>query len=189
MIADIAKKLYYSEIVFLDDDKTLDKCNGYSVVGTTSDIDNYQSYDFIVAIGNSEIRKKIQNQLTNKDIDIVTLVHPNAVIGENVVLGEGTVVMAGAVINPCVTIGNGCIINTCASVDHDCVVGDFAHVSVGAHVAGTVTIGENTCIGAGATVINNVNICGGCTIGAGSVVVKDITETGTYIGVPVKRLK
>ena len=189
VIADIAKKLNYSEIVFLDDDTTLVECNGYRVVGTTTDIKNYKSYKFIVAIGNAGIRKKIQNQLTNENLKITTLVHPNAVIGENVVLGEGTVVMAGAVVNPCVTIGNGCIINTCASVDHDCVIGDFAHVSVGAHVAGTVIIGENTWIGAGATIINNLNICGSCMIGAGAVVVKDITEKGTYIGVPAKRLK
>ena len=53
-----------------------------------------------------------------------------------------------------------------------------------------MTIGNSTWIGAGATVSNNVNICGECTIGAGAVVVKDITEPGTYIGVParIKRL-
>ena len=189
VIADIAKKLDYSEIVFLDDDTTVVECNGYRVVGTTKDVKNYKSCEFIVAIGNAGIRKKIQNQLTNENLKITTLVHPNAVIGENVVLGKGTVVMAGAVVNPCVTIGNGCIINTCASVDHDCVIGDFAHVSVGSHIAGTVTIGECTWIGAGATIINNSNICGSCMIGAGAVVVKDITEQGTYIGVPAKRLK
>ena len=87
-------------------------------------------------------------------------------------------------------IGQGCIINTASSVDHDCVLGDFVHVAVGAHLCGTVTIGNATWIGAGATVSNNVNICGECTIGAGAVVVKDITEPGTYIGVParIKRL-
>ncbi len=62
----------------------------------------------------------------------------------------------------------------------------FCHVAVGAHLCGTVTIGNATWIGAGATVSNNVNICGECTIGAGAVVVKDITEPGTYIGVPAR---
>lgn len=186
VIADIAKKLDYNEIVFLDDDTTLVECNGYRVVGTTKDVKSYKSYEFVVAIGNAEIRKKIQNQLSNENITIATLVHPNAVIGENVVLGEGTVVMAGAVVNPCVTIGNGCIINTCTSVDHDCVIGDFAHISVGAHIAGTVTIGECTWIGAGATIINNLNICGSCMIGAGAVIINNIDEPGTYVGVPAR---
>lgn len=63
---------------------------------------------------------------------------------------------------------------------------DFCHVSVGAHLSGTVVVGTGTWIGAGATVINNVNICGKCMIGAGTVVIKDIDEPGTYIGVPAK---
>ena len=124
-----------------------------------------------------------------KLLHIVSLVHPSAVIAPNVKIGVGTVVMAGAVINPWTKIGQGCIINTCASVDHDCRIGDFVHVSVGAHVAGTVIIGDNTWVGAGATVSNNIEIVEDCMIGAGAVVIADITEHGTYVGVPAKKLK
>ena len=81
-------------------------------------------------------------------------------------------------------IGHSVIVNTCASVDHDCAVGDYVHIAVGAHLCGAVRVEKGTWIGAGATVRNNVNICGGCMIGAGAVVVKDITEKGTYKGVP-----
>ena len=97
--------------------------------------------------------------------------------------------MAGVVINPGAQIGKGCIINTSSSVDHDCQIEDYVHISVGAHLSGTIEVGERTWIGAGATVSNNVNICGGCTIGAGAVVVKDITESGTYVGVPAKKIR
>ena len=97
--------------------------------------------------------------------------------------------MAGAVINPGAQIGIGCIINTSSSVDHDCVVEDYVHISVGAHLSGTVRVGKGTWIGAGAIVSNNINICGGCMIGAGAVVIKDIAEPGTYVGVPAKKLR
>ena len=96
--------------------------------------------------------------------------------------------MAGAVINPGVGIGKGCIINTCSSVDHDCDVGDYVHIAVGSHLCGTVSVGDGTWIGAGATVINNVFICSDCMIGAGAVVVNDIQESGTYVGVPARRI-
>ena len=76
-----------------------------------------------------------------------------------------------------------------SSIDHDCWIGDFSHISVGAHVAGTVSIGNSSWIGAGATVINDVNICGECMIGAGTVVINNIEESGTYIGVPAKRIE
>ena len=79
--------------------------------------------------------------------------------------------------------------NTCASVDHDCCLGDYVHVSVGAHVAGTVIIGNSTWIGAGAVVNNNLHITDSCMIGAGAVVINDIVERGTYVGVPARKLK
>jgi sugar O-acyltransferase (sialic acid O-acetyltransferase NeuD family) len=95
--------------------------------------------------------------------------------------------MAGAVVNPYTEIGQGCIINTCASVDHDCRIGDYVHVSVGAHVAGTVIIGDNSWVGAGATISNNIEIVEDCMIGAGAVVVKNIEESATYIGIPARK--
>lgn len=189
VVADIAKKNGYKKIIFLDDDLSRAECSGYKVVGSIKDILLYKEYDFIIAIGNAVIRKKIHTQLANKGLSITKLIHPNAVIAENVDIGEGTVVAAGAVINPSVTIGKGCIINTGATVDHDNRIGDFVHISVGSHLAGTVSVGAYTMIGAGTTVINNINICERCMVGAGAVVIKDIEESGTYVGVPARRVK
>lgn len=187
VIADIAVKNNYEEIVFLDDDETLKECAGFPVTGKSNATEEYRDWEFIVAIGNAAIRQRIQNQLSG--YKIATLIHPNAVISRRVKLGEGSVVMAGSVINSDATIGKGCIINTASSVDHDCKIGDYSHISVGAHVAGTVVIGDRTWIGAGSVVSNNVNICDDCMIGAGAVVVKNINESGTYIGIPARKIK
>lgn len=182
VIADIAVLNGYKEIVFLDDNPNVQECAGFPVAGTSVDVAKYPEYDVIVAIGNASIRKQMHEKLN--DNRLVTLIHPKAVISRRVVIGKGTVIMAGAIINSDTKIGEGCIINTGASVDHDCRVGDFVHVSVGAHVAGTVIIGNETWIGAGATVSNNIEICGECMIGAGAVVIRIIKEKGTYTGVP-----
>lgn len=188
VVADIAERNGYTDIVFLDDNQQVTSCGIYKVVGECKDALNYKDADFIVAIGNAKVRRKIQSEFTEMGLHIVSLIHPAAVIAQNVKIGIGTVVMAGAVVNPYTEIGQGCIINTCASVDHDCRIGDFAHISIGAHVAGTVTIKENTWIGAGATISNNIEIVADCTIGAGAVVVHDIQETGTYIGIPARKI-
>ena len=150
-------------------------------------MDKYSDYDVIVAIGNASIRKKIHKKVGEDRL--TTLIHPQSVISRRVTIGKDTVVMAVAIVNSDTKIGEGCIINTGASVDHDCSIGDFVHVSVGAHVAGTVTIGNGTWVGAGATVSNNIEICEVCMIGAGALVIKNIKENGTYIGVPVKKMK
>ncbi|MBQ1250523.1 MAG: NeuD/PglB/VioB family sugar acetyltransferase, partial [Clostridia bacterium] len=150
---------------------------------------SYTDHDFIVAIGNNVVRRKVQHRLTEQGLRVVSLVHPHAVIAEDVQIGSGTVVMAGAVVNPAGAIGRGCIINTGATVDHDNVIEDFVHISVGSHLAGTVCVGTETMVGAGAVVSNNVKICGGCMIGAGAVVVRDIQEAGTYVGVPARKIR
>lgn len=183
VVADIAALNGYKDIVFLDNDPEIKTCIGYPVLGPdkmTSEIDG----DVFVAVGNAETRKRLMERDKAKLFPV--LIHPNAIVAKGVELGAGTVVMAGAVINPEAQIGKGCIINTSSSVDHDCVVGDYVHISVGAHLSGTVVVGTETWIGAGATVSNNINICGGCMIGAGAVVVKDLEKPGIYVGVPAR---
>ena len=183
VIADIARKNGYKEIVFLDDNENIQVCGNYPVIGESAKAENMDA-DIIIGIGNASIRKRIQEMVP--EANLVTLIHPNAVVAEDVMVGAGTVIMAGAVINPGTKIGKGCIINTCASVDHDCDIGDYVHVAVGSHVCGTVSVGNQTWIGAGATVINNIYICPECMIGAVAVVIKNIIQNGTYIGIPAK---
>ena len=186
VVADIAVNCGYRNIAFLDDSELTVECAGFPVVGRTTDVEALpDDADCIVAVGNAEVRKRIQNRA---HASVATLIHPNAVIGRGVEIGKGSVVMAGAVINPYARIGEGCIVNTCASVDHDCIVDDYAHISVGAHLAGSVHIGAGTWVGVGATVSNNISICHNCMIGAGAVVVRDIDVVGTYVGIPAKAL-
>lgn len=180
VVAEIAKLNGYDEIVFLDDNPSVNTCGSYPVVGPTS---KETEGDAIVAIGNGRIRESL-----SKKHKLVTLIHPNAVIAGDVLIGVGTVVMPGAVINPGTTIGKGCIINTSSSVDHDCIIGDFVHIAVGAHLCGAVFVDKQTWIGAGAIISNNLHICNNCMIGAGAVVVNNIDEPGTYIGVPAKKV-
>ena len=183
VVADIAKKNGYEEIVFLDDNEELRECGQYPVAGKSEKYKEYAG-DVFVAIGNAQIRQRISESIQEKNIPV--LVHPGAIVADDVFLGEGTVVMAGAVINPGTVIGKGCIINTCSSVDHDGSVGDYVHIAVGAHLSGTVAVGSRSWIGAGAIASNNVSICEDCMIGAGAVVVKNISKEGTYVGCPAK---
>lgn len=169
----------------MDDDESIYECGSYPIVGKSSEVGKIDA-DVIIGIGNAGVRKRIQESIP--DEKMATLIHPDAVVAEDVVMGAGTVVMAGAVINPGARIGKGCIINTCSSVDHDCEVGDYVHIAVGSHLCGTISVGDGTWIGAGATVSNNVSICSDCMFGAVAVIVNDIKKSGTYLGVPARRI-
>ncbi|MBQ7255549.1 MAG: acetyltransferase [Oscillospiraceae bacterium] len=186
VIADIAKWNGYQNIVFLDADKSKKNCGKYQVIGTENMLADL-SGDIIVAIGNAADRRKIQERIDRSRI--ATLIHPDAFVADDVIIGKGTVIMAGAVINSGAIIGESCIINTCASVDHDCILSDYVHISAGAHIAGTVKIHSNTWIGVGVSVSNDIEIAGNCVVGAGAAVVQNIAIPGTYVGVPAVCVK
>lgn len=191
VVADIALKMNkWQQIAFVDDDESLKSSLDFEVLGTSKDIEPYiKDWDVFIAIGNNSIREKIQNELQVQGATFPTLIHPNAVLGEEVEIAGGTVVMAGVVINPSTKVGKGCIINTAASIDHDNVIEDFVHISPGVHLAGTVKIGKGVWLGIGSIVSNNITIVDNCIIGAGGTVVNNIKKTGLYIGVPVKKMK
>ncbi len=187
VIADIALKTGYEVVGFLDDNETVEENCGFPVLGKTKDIVKYKDQcKFVIAIGNNSIREKVAEQY---NVQWATLIHPTAVLGINVQVGEGTVVMANAVINPCASIGKHCIINTGAIVEHDNDLEDYVHISPNATLAGTVCIGRKTHIGVGACVKNNITIAGNVVVGAGAAVVKDITDAGVYVGVPARRMR
>lgn len=172
---------------FLDDHATTPVA-GLPILGGIDDYRRFPHAAFVVAIGNATARRQVVQRLDG--VRWHTVIHPAAVVSPmEVSVGEGTVILAGAVVNPGAQIGCHSIINTAAVVEHDNRIGEFAHVSVGARLAGTVSVGDNTWVGIGATVSNNLSICADCLLGAGTVVVRDIDRPGTYVGVPARRLR
>lgn len=186
VIADIAMKIGYKDIVFVDDNAIGD-CLGYPIVGTCEIIESLNEHknDFVIAVGNNKIRRRIAEQY---NVNWVSLIHPSAQIGADVKIGVGTVIMANAVLNPCSTVGKHCIINTSSVIEHDNIIGDYVHISPKAALGGKVRIGDGTHIGIGAVVRNNITVCDDCTVGAGAVVIKNLTESAVYIGVPAKTM-
>jgi sugar O-acyltransferase (sialic acid O-acetyltransferase NeuD family) len=190
VVADIALKMKkWNTIAFLDDDENKKSSLGLNVLGPTKNMLTYiNEWDIFVAIGDNAIRQQIYERLEKMGASIPVLIHPTAVIGEEVEIGPGTVLMAGTIINCSTKIGKACIINTGSTIDHDNHIEDYVHISPGVHLAGTVKVGQGSWLGIGSVVSNNVSITGNCIVGAGSVVLKDIKESGIYVGAPVRRL-
>lgn len=186
VIADIIEKNGDKVLGFLDDGTDKTHIFDYPVLGKTADCVNYPDKMFIIAIGNNGVRKKIAE---NYKLKYYTAIHPSAVISRNVIIGEGTCVMALSVINADTIIGKHCIINSGSVVEHDNELCDYVHLSPKAVLCGTARVGEGTHIGGGAVVKNNTSITGGCVIGVGAAVVEDIDKEGTYVGVPARKVK
>lgn len=143
---------------------------------------------YLVALGDNWRRRKVVREIEREapTIEPAKAVHPDACVSETAYVEGGSVVMAGAVINPGVTIGEHCIINSASSVDHDCTLESFSSVAPGATLGGSVTVGELSAICLGADVVNDTRIGSGSIIGAGAVVLDDIPADVVAHGVPAE---
>jgi sugar O-acyltransferase (sialic acid O-acetyltransferase NeuD family) len=191
VVADIVRLCGEYEIVgFLDDvDQArhgTDFC-GAPVLGGREQLDGLreEGVDHVICgVGDNRARVALAKIARAKGFRFVTAVHPRATIASDVHVGAGSVVAAGAVINPAASIGEHVIINTCASVDHDCTAGDGTHIGPGARLGGGVTVERGAWLGIGAVVKDHVVIGAHAVIGAGSVVIADIPALAVAYGVP-----
>ncbi len=129
VVADaVVKENKFELMGFADDSVSVGTIiyGNYKVICNSTDL-NKHAEGFILAIGNNKIRAEKYNALKS-DMIPVTIVHPFSSLASNVIIGEGTVILAGVVINASVVIGENCIINSKALVDHDSIIGNHSHL-------------------------------------------------------------
>lgn len=168
------------------------KCGKYEVIGDESLLATREDLSKgIVAIGDNWIRRTVRNRIAEltPDFKFITAVHPKSIIADDVELGDGTVVMAGAIINPGTKIGEHCIINTGAILDHDNQIDDYCAILPGATIGGEVSIGEGSVVAIGATIIHGITIGKHTVVGAGATVVNDTDSNIVAIGTPARKVK
>jgi len=98
---------------------------GYKVLGRQENLEKLiYEYDIeggVISIGDNWIRYHVYNQIKElvPNFNFVNAIHPSVIIGENVKIGKGVVMMAGCIINPKSKIGNFTFFATGAQVEHD----------------------------------------------------------------------
>lgn len=137
-----------------------------------------------IAIGSNIVRERLGSEAR----ELVSIVHPAAMIAGSAHVAGGAFIAACAVLGPDARLAEGVILNHGAVVDHDCAIAAYAHVAPGAVLGGGVVVGARTLVGAGATVLPGVVIGNDVTIGAGAVVLRDIGDGETWAGNPATRL-
>lgn len=181
---------YVVEALFDDDPAKLGiSIMGVPVRGCLQDIEHNPETAIwgIVAIGDNLVRQRVATQLGR--VKWRTLIHPHSWVDLSTKVGVGTLICAGAILQPAVEIGNHCIVNTSASLDHDSKLGDYVHVAPGARVAGSVEVGEGTLLGMGCCILPNRRIGAYSVVGAGAVVTQDVPDRVVAAGVPARVIR
>ncbi|HVM48662.1 MAG TPA: NeuD/PglB/VioB family sugar acetyltransferase [Candidatus Acidoferrum sp.] len=165
---------------------------GYRVLGRQEEllrlIREHDLYGGLITIGDNWERKHAYDAIhtIKPDFVFVNTIHPSALIGRDVELGVGNLIMAGAIINPGARIGNFCFVATGAQVEHDNVMHDFSSISAGSITGGKVEIGKYSAITLGVTIADRLKIGENTVIGSGSLVLDDVPDNVLAYGSPAK---
>jgi sugar O-acyltransferase (sialic acid O-acetyltransferase NeuD family) len=188
VVADALQQCGSNVIGFIDDTTSLQGTSllGLPIFGPIDSLPRIEHDAVIVAIGDNGQRRRLTESLLAKGEHFATAIHPFSSIAPSAVIGEGSMISAGAVVQPRAVLGRGVLINTRSSVDHDSVIGDFAHISPGVTIGAKVQIGAETLIAMGATVVSDMRVGSGAIVGAGAVVVSEIADGLTAMGVPAR---
>jgi len=139
-----------------------------------------------LGIGSSSIRKAVVERIRQMSCDVKfpTIIHPSAILGARVEIGEGTLIQAGCLLTCDITIGRFVVLNIGVGLSHDVQVADFATIGPRSHFTGATSCGASAEVGAGTLVIPGRSIGEAAITGAGAVVVRDILQRTKAVGVP-----
>ncbi|MGV6832152.1 MAG: NeuD/PglB/VioB family sugar acetyltransferase [bacterium] len=196
MIVDIIHKNKSHNIIgYIDSFKKVgEELYGYKVLGNSTQLNDIRAEHnvnhIVIGVGENSVRKNAWEKIiTNApDIQFESIIHPNAILAENINIGKGVVIMAGAIVNADATIGEFCILNTNSSLGHDSVMKDFSSIAPGVAVGGNVTLGFGSALCLKAGVIQNITIGDNTVVAAGAIVVKDIGDNKLAKGVPADHI-
>lgn len=183
-------KKQWDNFVFIDDDCRKKTINGAEVWGFSDYTINVTDCDeIIIAAGETNLRKKLVQQVEMYRYNWATLIHPDFRISPYNLIGECSVITEGVIFTDNIKVGKYTHLNLNCTVGHDCCIGDFVTVSPGAIISGNVTIGDGTYIGAGAVIRDEITIGKNCIIGMGSLVTKDIPDNVVAYGTPCRVIR
>ena len=189
VVISLLQELGYRVNVVLDDDESK-WGSTLLAVPVEGPIEKIRALGFdgaILAVGDNRIRLTLAERY--KTVPWIPAVHPRSWVHPSVSMGAGSVVFAGAVIQPETRMGTHCIVNTGATVDHDCFIEDGVHIAPGCHLAGGVSVGKGSFLGVGVSVIPGISIGSGVIVGAGAAVVSDLPGDVLAVGVPAKPIR
>jgi len=178
---------YTAKVVFLVKDEEWTNHFIMGVPQIKESLFDHELYEVVIAVGNTQLRKKIADKLPSTTV-YITLIHPKADLSDFVTIGKGSIIASGVIITCNITIGEHCVIDRSSNIGHDCIIGNYSHLAPAVVLSGNVVIQNSVYLGTQSCVKENIIISNNTIIGMGAVVVKSILENGTYVGNPAKKL-
>lgn len=179
--------------LFVDSPNITDECDGVPIFGRTCDIEKVYSkgsFDCLfIAIGYNHLdfKKKLHDSLRLK-IPFATIIANPTYIDNSASIGTDVMIYPGVIIDKEVIIDDNVILNLGATICHNSHIGNSTFVGVKVSISGFCDIGERCFLGTNSTLINNIKMCNDVRVGASTLILKDVDSSGTYVGVPSRKI-
>ncbi|MBQ9537263.1 MAG: acetyltransferase [Desulfovibrionaceae bacterium] len=117
--------------------------------------------ELIMAVGYAQVnqvRQSLFERLKDLGYHFHTYIHPKSTILSDKPIGEGSILLPGALVEPNASIGRDCFLFGNVVVAHDAVIEDHCWLAAGCVVAGMARVGQASFLGVNATISNKVEI-------------------------------
>ena len=183
------------QFVFIDDGQSGSILNSYPVLSYDQFLSNLAQHKAVtVAIANSQVREKLVKRLNEDHIQHLEIHAANAVILDEVEIGEGSLLCPFTCLTSNIKIGKFFQANIYSYVAHDCIIGDYVTFAPGVKCNGNIHIQDHAYIGTGAVIKQGTPdkplvIGKGAIVGMGAVVTKSVPPGVTVVGNPARILE
>ncbi len=176
---------------FLDDKATaLDGFEGYPpILGPVETYEIQEGDVFTCALGDPFYRKKYVDIIRAKGGRFMSIINPRAIIHPNAEIGEGVMIGSFCTISSNVTIGDFTTVQAHCNLGHDATVGDFCALESFCFMGGGASLGDNVTLHTRATILPHMKVEDNATVGAGSVVTRKVKAGTTVFGVPALKIE
>ena len=154
------------------------------IIGTVDQYVPRESDRFICAIGESRSRQKYVELLKKKGARFTRLIHPTAIVGQGVRLGEGVILAPYSVLTAALEVGNFVNIGVFSGCSHHNRIGDWCQISGNCSLPGRVVLEEGVFLACGVVIVPGVRVGAWSYVGAGSVVLKKVPPRTKVFGNP-----
>lgn len=175
---------------FIDDNlAALDGFKNYPPVLAKIDEYKIEADDvFTCSIGDVATKVKICEALKAKGAEFITLIHKSATIGQNTIIGNGSIIDDNVHIDPDVKIGEQCLLQTQAIIGHDSEIGNYVRIDTHCSLVGGTIVKDRATIYTHAMISHNVIVGEDANVGACSFVMKKVKPGESVFGVPAKAI-
>ncbi|HEV2945067.1 MAG TPA: acetyltransferase [Solirubrobacteraceae bacterium] len=141
------------------------------------------SVALLVAAGFSkvnQVRSQIFAECKGLGYECISYQSSDAMIWDDVPIGENSFIFEANVVQPGVTIGENVVLWSGNHIGHDSTIGDHCFIASHAVISGNCHIGDHCFVGVNATFRDGVTVAPRCVIGAGALIMKNTEEGGVY---------